>query len=336
MHKPSSYQASLLALTAFLIGSASSVGAQTVAPLPEGPVDEDAQVSPLSIDDVEEQSQASGEEEARPIVTMGGVLNPFVGNIDPFGGSIDPFGGSIDPFGGSIDPFGGSIDPFGGTINPFHGEIRALWGTIDPFGGSIDPFGGTIDPFGGTIDPFYGNTHLVWSYYMTVEEAISPTEWLNSNVPGFSDLEDKERCAIADFLLLWSLFESKFLDTNGNSKRIRDAVEAWNKAGKLDVGTFDQELAYFRDRYYKDGNLSNHFEQLRLRNSDFKPMVQAVIDGSNDDPQACLASMLIIVYRYRNNLFHGEKWNYLLKGQFNNFTTANNLMMKLMTLCELP
>ncbi|MGB5725562.1 MAG: S8 family peptidase [Parasphingorhabdus sp.] len=150
MQKPSSYQASLLAVTALLLGSASSAVGQTVVPLPEAPIGEEAQVSPLNLDEVEDQVQTSVEEEARPVVTMGGTLNPFAGNIDPFGGSIDPFGGTIDPF-------GGTIDPFGGTINPFHGEIRALWGTIDPFGGSIDPFGGTIDPFGGTINPFYGN-----------------------------------------------------------------------------------------------------------------------------------------------------------------------------------
>ncbi len=40
--------------------------------------------------------------------------------------------------------------------------------------------------------------------------------------------------------------------------------------------------------------------------------------------------MLIIVFRYRNNLFHGVKWEYELAGQLSNFTTANSVLMKVL------
>ena len=45
-------------------------------------------------------------------------------------------------------------------------------------------------------------------------------------------------------------------------------------------------------------------------------------------PKEVATVILIIVYRIRNNLFHGEKWSYGLQGQLNNFKHANEALMK--------
>jgi hypothetical protein len=55
-----------------------------------------------------------------------------------------------------------------------------------------------------------------------------------------------------------------------------------------------------------------------------------VIDGSDSDARSRVAAVLIIVFRYRNNLFHGVKWLYKLKGQLGNFSTANDVLMKVL------
>lgn len=39
------------------------------------------------------------------------------------------------------------------------------------------------------------------------------------------------------------------------------------------------------------------------------------------------SAMLIIVLRFRNNLFHGVKWQYELASQLDNFETANHVFM---------
>lgn len=57
-------------------------------------------------------------------------------------------------------------------------------------------------------------------------------------------------------------------------------------------------------------------------------MVLAVIDGSNNDDRDRVAAVLIITLRYRNNLFHGVKWQYMLAGQLENFTNASSALMK--------
>ncbi|CCE97846.1 Hypothetical protein SFHH103_03354 [Sinorhizobium fredii HH103] len=38
----------------------------------------------------------------------------------------------------------------------------------------------------------------------------------------------------------------------------------------------------------------------------------------------------MIVWRFRNNLFHGEKWAYQLQDQLSNFTNANAVLMRLL------
>ena len=46
------------------------------------------------------------------------------------------------------------------------------------------------------------------------------------------------------------------------------------------------------------------------------------------DPWEVVAVVLIIVYRYRKNLFHGVKWSYELRGQLENFMHANTILMQ--------
>lgn len=154
--------------------------------------------------------------------------------------------------------------------------------------------------------------------------------WLIDKVPGFQQLSADEKGAIADFALLWSLFEARILNTEGSTAAICAAIEGWRDAGTLDAAAFDEALAYFRDRYFRASQFTYHFEHLHLRSRDREPLVRAVIAGTDNDPANCLIAILIIVFRYRNNLFHGVKWQYRLQGQLENFTTANKVMMRVL------
>jgi hypothetical protein len=155
-------------------------------------------------------------------------------------------------------------------------------------------------------------------------------EWLRAKAPGFNHLSEDEQNAIIDFSLLWSLFESRVLNTEGNVKKICDAIDAWHNAGALNAASFDDELVYFRNRYYGDGNFTRHFDHLHFRNPDREALVRAVMEGSDNDPRNRVAAVLIIVFRYRNNLFHGVKWQYKLEDQLGNFTAANAVLMSML------
>jgi len=154
------------------------------------------------------------------------------------------------------------------------------------------------------------------------------SNWLKRSVPGFAQLSDDELSAIVDFSLLWGLFESRVLDTSASAARICSVAKSWRAADLLDASICEVEISFFRKRYFENGAFTYHFDHLHLRNNDREPLVRSVLDGSDSDPANCLATALIIVFRYRNNLFHGVKWQYQLAGQLENLTHANALLMK--------
>jgi|SRR5208337_95651 len=153
---------------------------------------------------------------------------------------------------------------------------------------------------------------------------MNPLEWLNRNVPGFAELQLVERDAIANFSLLWSLFEARCLNENASSDAIQRLVTQWAADGRLDDAVFGEPLAYFRDRYFDNGEPTHHFDFLYLRRPDKPDLVKAVLRGEDNDPVNCATVVLIVVYRLRNNLFHGMKWAYGIRDQRSNFEQASN------------
>lgn len=152
------------------------------------------------------------------------------------------------------------------------------------------------------------------------------TTWLEDKVPGFGQLSEAERQAIADFTILWTLFESRVLATQGSAQKITETVQGWEQAGTVDAASCKNELTYFQERYFADGKFTHHFDGLKLRANDQPALVKAVLDGSDLSAQGRMIAVLIIVLRYRNNLFHGIKWQYKLQGQLDNFSHANAVL----------
>jgi hypothetical protein len=154
------------------------------------------------------------------------------------------------------------------------------------------------------------------------------TAWLKANLPGFADLTLAERRVISDFTLLWTLFEARVLGTNGNAQQIAARVTAWDQADQLKAGSYDRELAYFRDRYFSEGHFTHHFDGLHLRQNDQPALVRGVLDGSDNNARNRVLAAFIIILRYRNNLFHGVKWQYHLADQLQNFKCANEILKR--------
>ncbi|MEN8132225.1 MAG: hypothetical protein ABFS45_19015 [Pseudomonadota bacterium] len=86
--------------------------------------------------------------------------------------------------------------------------------------------------------------------------------WLDENAPGFRELSTEERNAIMEFSLLWSLFEAKALNTQGNATAILAASLRWAESDLLTVEMFEPALTYFRNRYYNGTDFTYHFDHL--------------------------------------------------------------------------
>lgn len=158
--------------------------------------------------------------------------------------------------------------------------------------------------------------------------AVTPPTWLERCAPGFGALSPEERDAVACFVFLWSLFEAEALERNGNVNALVRIAEVWADRGALDEQSLSGELKYFQDRYYRDGSFTEHFGYLNLRAGDRRTLVERTMRNEETRPVERVAAVLIIVYRFRNNLFHGEKWEYQLEGQLENFRQANSVLVQ--------
>ncbi|WP_051320449.1 hypothetical protein [Cupriavidus sp. amp6] len=161
---------------------------------------------------------------------------------------------------------------------------------------------------------------------------MDSTAFLRQFVQGYAELSDEELAAIADFTFLWSAMEGLVLQANASPTSLVAAVNALAQAGRLNLAPFEESLAYFRNRYFQGGEFTHHFDKLLFRRPDRRPLVEAVLKGEDEEPAHIVGALLLIVYRLRNNLFHGEKWAYGIRGQHANFRHASDVLMRLIEL----
>ncbi|MGE0132406.1 MAG: hypothetical protein AB7U82_30355 [Blastocatellales bacterium] len=157
---------------------------------------------------------------------------------------------------------------------------------------------------------------------------MSAIPWLEQHAPGFSGLSATERSLLTDFALLWSLFEGEVLKAAASVNTIEQTVQRWNQAGLLLPQTFAAAADYFKERYFAEGVFTYRFDHLHLDRSGNPQVVRNVLSGQDAAPESIASALLIIVYRYRCNLFHGEKWTYQLQEQEQNFSHANEVLMR--------
>ncbi len=161
---------------------------------------------------------------------------------------------------------------------------------------------------------------------------LNGVHWLEEQVAEFGNLKDEEKSEIIDFCMLWSFFEGRYLNENGNVNSIREFATKFEKNGGFTKLKLDECVKYFVDRYVADGEFTHSHESLYLEKSGNPPEVNQMLKEVSSTTSEKLIGCLVIIYRFRNNLFHGVKWQYNFLGQLDNFTHANKLLMKLMQL----
>jgi hypothetical protein len=159
---------------------------------------------------------------------------------------------------------------------------------------------------------------------------MEPNKWLELHAPGFDHLSDAERAAIKDFSLLWSLFEAFVLDTYGSATAIVATCAKFKASGTLDISRMAEPITYFQKRYFDGTAFTPAYSGLHLGKGDHIALVERFLKNQSKDHADTLAAVLIIIYRLRNNLFHGRKWSYGIEGQMANFHQASSVLMKVM------
>lgn len=149
--------------------------------------------------------------------------------------------------------------------------------------------------------------------------------WLSSQVPEFGELTANEKLAIIDFSLIWSFFEGACLENHASMGQIRKYVG--NLTNDI-ISMFDdgEIVEYFRERYTVGTAFTHHYEYLYLEKSGNPPEVTDMLLRPDASKSVELIGCLGVIFRYRNNLFHGEKWRYGLRGQQHNFERSSALL----------
>jgi hypothetical protein len=162
---------------------------------------------------------------------------------------------------------------------------------------------------------------------MALTEPFDVLYWLNSHRGDAPELLESGLSDVLCFSLMWSLFERRACATNANINAICGVATRLYDRGRLTVEDFQPYLAYFRNRYLSEGEETNEkFERLRFRENDRKQTVEDVLKGKLVDPASIVFALLVIVFRLRNNLFHGTKNLFQLPEQGENFAVANRLL----------
>src|SRR5262245_51755992 len=139
---------------------------------------------------------------------------------------------------------------------------------------------------------------------------MDPTTYLLHRIPGYAELDADDHKAIQEFSLLWSAFEGTVLENNAGAGRLLQLALDLKAADLINSAVFEGPLAHWRARYFPDGQPSHHWYALHMDRTTKKnqALVSSVLTGQESQPVHVLQALLLIVYRLRNNLFHGEKW----------------------------
>lgn len=149
-------------------------------------------------------------------------------------------------------------------------------------------------------------------------------DWINQRFNINLQSEDLE--SIRDFSLMWNLYEKMTCNSNYNLQRITNFVNNRN----FQIQDFQEFIGYFRNRYVENGQLNGRYPHLHLRNSDNPQMVEDVLLERNTNTNDIIVVCSTIIYRFRNNLFHGIKDVARINHQRINFEAANSFMRRLL------
>ncbi|WP_394495605.1 hypothetical protein [Shewanella sp. ENK2] len=158
---------------------------------------------------------------------------------------------------------------------------------------------------------------------------MNASDWIIENLEHPEVLESNTLNSLGNFTMMWAIFEASEGEERNNmlgqitlfSNRIAEHAP---------VTLIDEEFSYWKDRYIANGEQTNKFRHLRLSDARQEELLLTTLSSEHPTFRDKLESCLLIVYRYRNNMFHGMKDVRKLNDQKNNFLMATSLLQKVL------
>lgn len=148
--------------------------------------------------------------------------------------------------------------------------------------------------------------------------------WINTRFG--TSFTEGDLSNIKDFALLWNVFEKIVCNTRCSLPTIEQQIQGLD----FDLRDFEEHLDYFKNRYVEGEQMNERFGHLRIGNNKYIQLVSNILLEQDDSVTNSIMALLTIVYRYRNNLFHGNKNVQYLDTQEVNFYHANQVLIKVL------
>jgi hypothetical protein len=168
---------------------------------------------------------------------------------------------------------------------------------------------------------------------MTTTPSFSAKHWIATNCRGGHALKHDSVDVVSSFTLMWDIFEGAVCSNHANILAFKKRA---NKIAQRRLLPQDIEdgVRFWRQRYVTGAKLNNQFERLNFRPPDCREHVEAVLRSEKDDPESRLLAVMIVIYRLRNNLFHGLKEIDTLNDQLPNLTMACRVLAAIVEVSE--
>jgi hypothetical protein len=150
-------------------------------------------------------------------------------------------------------------------------------------------------------------------------------EWINRKFG--TDITELALNEIKDFTLLWNIFDNTVFRSVFSIAKLEREIQRWN----FDFNLFRDIFLYFQNRYIEHNITNERFVNLNFRQNDREELVRDALLDNNVTENEKILAIGIIVYRFRNNLFHGVKDFHFLNDQRENFAQANSYLRILLT-----
>ncbi len=144
------------------------------------------------------------------------------------------------------------------------------------------------------------------------------------------DVFKSKRSFIFNFAMIWNLFEDRCMGNFAKISKVDNLVKGIISIDNLEV---DAIFNYFKDRYKVADNIYDIECLLWRRNKNsYRNFVIKKFRDTQCSHQDKIKAVLYIIFRLRNNLFHGEKDIAIINEQKQTFVLVNKFLMDLITL----
>lgn len=147
--------------------------------------------------------------------------------------------------------------------------------------------------------------------------------WLSTNIDNTRLDDEHTYPAISDFCVMWAVFEcTQLADANVAVDELAYIACRLERNGV----DFQEPTNYWKNRYINNGTTNDRFEKLGFTYDPHKSLVASVLRGDETDAVKINHAILLIVYRLRNNLFHGNKDITRIHNQVENLNMASKAL----------